>query len=295
MSKVAIFWDPNGIELDSLGSKQFLRATDGDTPYVAMSIRMLSIDTPELHYPANQKPSKMDDKLAELAEWLRQGKSQVDDHLAAYLYPKLATGRAGTLHEQQGQQAMQALQTLVDEKLKLSNGKYRSVFLRVADQPFDDYGRVLAYVAPNYSPEERATLSRMERATFNLLMVANGWAAPFPVYPSLPQHLDLTLLHDAAETAFNEGRGAWADANMLTGYEFRMCVKLYDVTKKLVASGGRFRESNPSWISRYCVDMTTREIYYPQEYIKVLPYNRIFVWPNDVSEAVSRLNLTPGG
>lgn len=294
MTKVAIFWDPTGVELDSLGAKQFVRATDGDTPYVSMSIRLLSIDTPEVHYPGNQSPSKMDDELAELAEWLRQGKTQVDDELADYLHPKLATGRAGTLQEQQGKQAMQFFQTLVEQKLKIGDKKYRSVFLRVADQPFDDYGRLLAYMAPAYTPEERLQLSRAERATFNLTMVASGWAASFPVYPSLPQHVDLTMLRDAAEDAFVQRLGARADPNALTGYEFRMCVKLYDVTKKLVGSGGRLRETKPSWVTRYCVDMTTREIFYPQDYIKVPPYNRIFIWPDDVSEAVSRLNLIPG-
>ena len=39
------------------------------------------------------------------------------------------------------------------------------------------------------------------------------------------------------------------------------------------------------------MDMTTREIYFPQDYYNVAPYNRIFVWPQDVMEAVARLNL----
>lgn len=58
MAKPAIFWDPTGVELDSVGSKSYLRATDGDTPYVSMSIRMLSIDTPETHYPGSFRPSR---------------------------------------------------------------------------------------------------------------------------------------------------------------------------------------------------------------------------------------------
>jgi len=33
MSNVKIFWDPKGSELDALGMKKYLRATDGDTPY----------------------------------------------------------------------------------------------------------------------------------------------------------------------------------------------------------------------------------------------------------------------
>ncbi|TET18767.1 hypothetical protein E3J74_09175 [Candidatus Bathyarchaeota archaeon] len=49
-----------------MGKKSYLRATDGDTPYISMSIRMLCLDTPEVHYPGVQKPSKQD---ANLANW----------------------------------------------------------------------------------------------------------------------------------------------------------------------------------------------------------------------------------
>jgi hypothetical protein len=51
MSYVNIFWGPKGFKLDALGKKEYLRATEGDAPYVSMSIRMLSIDTVEVHYP----------------------------------------------------------------------------------------------------------------------------------------------------------------------------------------------------------------------------------------------------
>lgn len=37
--------------------------------------------------------------------------------------------------------------------------------------------------------------------------------------------------------------------------------------------------------------MTTKEIFYPQDYYKVAPYNRIFIWNADVSKAVSTMNL----
>jgi hypothetical protein len=40
--------------------------------------------------------------------------------------------------------------------------------------------------------------------------------------------------------------------------------------------------------------MTTRQIYEPQSYIKVEPYNRIFIWPEDVTEAVAKMNLVAG-
>ncbi len=293
MSEVRVFWDPRGVTLDSLGRKRFLRVTDGDTPYVSFSIRMLSIDTPELHYPGNQDPARHDERLAELAEWIRRGEAPVDDALAAHLHPRLATGRAGSLQKAQGEAATRAFEELLEARLSRPSGRRRAVFLRSADQPFDQYGRVLAYMAPSYSRAERERLSRRERATFNLLMVASGWAAPFPIYPNLPRHEDLVLLREEARRAVTEGRGAWADPAMLTGYEFRMCYRLWEVTRRLRLGRRLDTAERRSWVHRYCVDMTSREIFDPADYHRVAPYDRLFVWPRDVPEAVARLNLEP--
>ena len=131
------------------------------------------------------------------------------------------------------------------------------------------------------------------RATFNLLMVEAGWAASFPIYPSIPRYADLVFLRDAAQQAFDQPRGIWADPLTLTGYEFRMCVRLYDVTRRLVAGAALSSRDRTGWVERYCVDMTTREVFSPQDYYKVQPYNRIFVWPQDIAEAVSTMNLVP--
>jgi len=296
MSDVKIFWDPRGFQLDTIGRNTYLRATDGDTPYVSMSIRMLSIDTPEVHYPGRQRPSTHDENLAQLAAWIQAGRAPISDSLGGYLVPKLATGSAGTLQEHQGNNATRKFKELLEQKLTRPNRRTkRRVFLRAADEHFDQYGRLLAYMAPAYSSAELRSMSPKDRATFNLLLVDSGWAASFPIYPSLPKYADLILLQEAAKDAYDNRRGAWADAMMLTGYEFRMCVKLHAVTKKLV--GGRkisSRERN-SWISRFCVDMTRREIYAPQDYHIVLPYDRIFIWPKDVAEAVGTMNLLPAG
>jgi endonuclease YncB( thermonuclease family) len=294
MAQPAIFWDPSGFELDSLGAKKYIRATDGDTPYVSVSIRMLSIDTPEVHYPGNKKPSKQDDNLAQLADWIQQGKAPIQPDLASYLQPKLATGNAGTLQEQQGEQATDFFERLIDEKLTRPNSnRKRKVYLRAADEPFDQYGRLLAYMAPHYSAKERAQMSPLERATFNLLMVESGWAATFIIYPSLPSNPDLKLMRDVAQDAVDNQRGVWANNDALTGYEFRTCVRLYEVTNKLQQGKKVSARQRSSWITRYCADMTTREIYYPQNYHKVKEYNRIFIWSKDVSEAVGRMNLLP--
>lgn len=295
MSNVEIYWDPNGFELDSLGSKSFERITDGDTPYISMSIRMLCIDTPEVHYPGNSNPEKHDDKFSELADWIAQGEAPVDDELAAYLQPRLATGNAGTLQKQQGKSATDALNQLLEEKLKKpGSSRKRRLFLRAADEHFDQYGRLLTYIAPNYSSKERESMTLLERATFNLLMVDNGWAASFPIFPSLPRYDDLILLQESAESAFKNKLGAWEDPQTLTGYEFRMCFRLWEATRKLVQGRKLSRRERSGWITRYCVDMTSKEIFSPQDYIKVEPYNRIFIWPKDVNDAVSRMNLVPG-
>ncbi len=295
MSDVAIFWDPSGFELDSLGAKSFERITDGDTPYVSMSIRMLSIDTPEVHYPGNTNPERHDDKLAQLAEWMTQGKAPVNSGLAAHLQPRLATGRAGTLQKQQGRLATEAFNHLLEERLKKpGSSRRRRIFLRAADETFDQYGRLLAYIAPNYSREERENMSLRDRATFNLLMVEVGWAASFPIFPSLPKYSDLTLLQESAQSAFTNKRGAWQNEQMLTGYEFRMCYRLWEITRKLEQGKKLSGRERFGYVSRYCVDMTSKEIFSPQDYYKVPPYNRIFIWPEDVNDAVGRMNLVPG-
>lgn len=294
MPQLKFFWDPQGVELNSIGDNRLLEISDGDTPSVSMSIRMLSLDTPEIHYPGSTRPSRHNTKLQQLAEWIQQGKAPVSDELAAHLHPRLASGAAGTLQETQGQTASQEFQRLVEEKLRRPSGRRRNVFLHSADQPFDQYGRLLAYMAPYYSSDEMATMTRKDRATFNLLMVESGWAAAFIIYPSLPSYPDLVLLRDAAQDAFDNGRGAWADPLTLTGYEFRMCYRLAEVTEDLVNGKKLSSSERMSWVERYCADLTTQQVFYPQDYYKVRPYNRLFIWPKDVNAAVSRLNLLPG-
>ncbi len=295
MSAVQIFWDPQGFELNSIGTTTLSGPpTDGDTPYVRTSVRMLSIDTPELHYPGNTSPAKHDDKFAELANWIHEGVAPVEPDLAAYLHPKLATGTAGTLQKEQGDAAKAHFQALLDEKLTKPSGSKRSVYLRAGDEPFDQYGRLLAYMSPNYTAAELEKLSLRERATFNLMMIESGWAASLIIYPSLPKYRDLVLFQEVAKEAYAEKKGAWADPSMLAAYEFRSCYKLWETTKKLKAGQKLSSAQKTGWIERYCADMTTRLIYEPQSYLRVEPYNRIFIWAEDVTEAVAKMSLVAG-
>lgn len=294
MADVQIFWDPQGFALDSLGSNKYLGNTDGDTPSVSMSIRMLSIDAPETHYPGRSKPSRSDGILAELAQWILEGRAPISDDLAAYLQPKLATGRAGSLQENQGEQSTAVFSQMVEQLLTRPNGTRRNVFLHTANEPFDQYGRLLAYVSPEYSRDELQSMTLWQRASFNVLMIRAGWAAPFIIYPSLPKYRDLVMFRAAAKDAYLAGRGIWADPYTLTGYEFRMCIKLHGITKRLVSGESLSSYVREGWIERYCVDLTTRSIYYPENYFRIAPYNRLFIWPKDVTDAVGKLNLVPG-
>ena len=209
MSEIKIFWDPKGIELDSLGKKKYLRSTDGDTSYISVSIRMLSIDTAEVHYPGNSKPSKQNENFKKLAEWINQGKAPITKELGEFLLPKLETGHAGTLHEEQGKKATKEYENIISKKLMKSNGKKRSVFIKAANENFDQYGRLLAYMAPSYTKKELQSIPIVDRYTFNLLMIKSGWAASFPIYPSIPKYEDLILLQQSGKEAFENKKGAW--------------------------------------------------------------------------------------
>jgi endonuclease YncB( thermonuclease family) len=289
MGDLHIFWQPRGITLDHIGDKALLEVVDGDTPKISVSIRMLSIDTPE----TTDSPAGIDDRFAALAGWLTEPGSPVDRGLAHHLYTRLATGRAGTLQREQGEAAKAAFQAMLDRRLARPGRSPRKLFVRVADERFDQYGRLLAYVAPDFTRAERESLSRRERATFNLDMVAQGWAATFVLFPSIPGELDLPMLHEAASTALAEGRGAWADPQAMPGYEYRMCKRLWAVLSDIREG----REVSPArrygWVRRYCADLRTGRLYRPQDYWRVAPADRLFLWPESVREAVSALNLRP--
>lgn len=69
--------------------------------------------------------------------------------------------------------------------------------------------------------------------------------------------------------------------------------KLYRVTRAMVDAGGSDPARARSWRERYCVDMRTRVLHGPEDYVRGDPEYRLWIWPRDVSEAVGRLNLTP--
>jgi endonuclease YncB( thermonuclease family) len=294
---VKIFWQPHSFSLDQIGPKRLVDISDGDTPSIRMNVRMLSIDTPETS-AMQLKKAEMAGHFTALANWIGSGESPVGDALAEHLLPRIrrADGQDPfEVHISQGKQALQAFESLTQTRLKRPSGTHRPMFVRIADQPFDGYGRLLAYVAPEYTAAERQAMSRRERATFNLDMVASGWAATFVIFPSIPNEIDLPMLQREAREAVEQGKGVWADPWCLTGYEYRMCTKLIKLMVK-VRSGAKAATGEwGGWIDRYCVDISTAQLYGPQDYVLVKPWDRLFIWAADVRKAVADLNLVPAG
>lgn len=293
IESVQVIWSPDGANLPSLGARALVDVTDGDTPNLRMPVRMLSVDTPEVTARTERRARAIDQEFVQLAEWIRQGKAPIEAPLAEFLLSKLDTGKAGSLHFQQGQAASAFGKRNIDTRLTKPDGKKRDIFIRVAESPFDDSNRLLAYVAPDYTEKERREIPREQRPTFNLDLLTHGWAAPFVIYPSIPGERDLPLLIEAAAAARKAGIGIWASAETLLAYEYRAMEKLFRVTRKKVAGERLDAGEEYSWRERYCVDMRTRVLHGPEDYFGIEPEYRLWIWPRDLNEAVSRLNLTP--
>ena len=293
MNKTEILWTPAGTTLPSLGARSLTDVSDGDTPNVRMPIRMLSIDTPEVTARSEAGAVKVDVQFKELASWIKAGKAPVRKSFRDHILSKLENVDAGTLQYTQGKLASAHHKQIITQRLTKPSGAKRKLFLRSSQQPFDGYGRLLAYVAPSYSSKERASMSRRERATFNLNMLESGWAAPFILFPSIPGELDLPLFIEASVDAKDNKRGQYQEPLSLPGYEYRMCEKLYDITKKLINGDILHYSKQIAWRSRYCADMRDRKLYGPEEYMIIPEAYRLWIWPDDVQKAISMLNLVP--
>ncbi len=241
---------------EHVGFAHWLGAPDGDTPSVQITIRLVGIDAPETHYPGTRKPSAFDRKLENLLK-THQGAFKTKQ-FREYLAPKL-TDRPGTRQFYWGERARKAFEELAAQRLRYRAGgqiRYKNLYLTVGTQLFDQYRRLLAYVAP----EEK---NPQKRLTFNLLLLQEGWAVNYIIYPNLPKPEDWERVQDAVRQARHQKKGFWKDEALLLGYEYRFCVD--------TLLGKR---SGPD---KYCVDITNGQLYAPYDYYLVAPENRLFI------------------
>jgi hypothetical protein len=164
----------------------------------------------------------------------------------------------------------------------------------VTGEVIEENERLLGYITPWLRPP-LPPRDDPSRRTFNLELVETGWAAFFPLYPSLPGDVDLNIAVQAAEQAWQQKRGAWAEFgdDLLLGYEYRACLKLGAAdpdNEPSVPPEKRIAEA----FRRVCVDLRTRKIVGLYGYHRIEPPYRLWIWNQDLTRARQDLNLQSG-
>ncbi|MEJ3652849.1 thermonuclease family protein [Actinomycetes bacterium KLBMP 9759] len=266
-----------------------LRGIDGDTVDIEQSVRMVSIDTPESK--VGGAPATAQATLDRCRERLLSGAydaipASLRDHLVARLTPD-----AALRHLTAGRRAGDEFTRMRGERLVFDAEGDAKVGVIVTGEVIEENGRLLAYVTPWLEPP-LPPRDDPRRRTFNLQLIEEGWAVLFPIYPSLPRDDDLNTALKAAESAWEQKLGAWAEfgTDLLLGYEYRACIKL----------GGRDRTDRPpvppaeriaSAFRRVCIDIRTREELGLYGFHKIDPPYRMWIWQQDLDEARVALNL----
>ena len=265
-----------------------VRFSDGDTLVVQQPLRLDSCDTPEKAQYAGG-PTVSQPKLDRCRQRLVGGfYDALPAALRAYLVEKL-TPDAAQRHVTAAIAASAAFDTLLDQRLVRSDGTARKAAVIPTGEIIDRYGRMLAYVAPWFAGTIADPLPPKNdptRRTLNLDMIANGWAAFFPVYPSLPALVDMKAAVAGAEIAWNEKRGAWHDggAKLLLGYEYRACIKLAQAETAAKGIADAFQ--------RVCIDLATMTNVGQFGFPAVPPSLRLWVWEEDLARATTDLGIS---
>jgi endonuclease YncB( thermonuclease family) len=274
--------------------RRFIRISDGDTPAIEQPIRAVSCDTPEKAGYAG-KPPLAQQKLDLCRERLGNGfYDALPVQLRDYLVDKLGDD-AAERHIGAAMAASSAFDQLLAQRLTDDNGNQRRLAIIPTGEIVDTYGRMLAYFSPWYRPDELPPADDPRRRTFNLDMIELGWAAFFPVYPSLPRPADMNRAIASAELAWNEKRGAWDEFgdDLLLGYEYRMCIKLARQTVKEqgVDRPATAEENIESAFQRVCIDLRTMQNRGIFGFASVAPPYRLWVWLDDQAEATAALGI----
>lgn len=267
-------------------SRKLLRQSDGDTPVIEQPIRMVSCDTPEKSGYAGRAETaqrKLDECRARLKGDFY--KALLPKGLRNHLIDKLDEDAAAR-HIAAGERASAEFDALLESRLLRDDGSRRPLAVMPSGEMVDTYGRLLAYFAPYYGGgDPLPPRGDARRRTLNLDMIASGWAAFFPIYPSLPSNGDLTLAVSEAETAWKKKRGAWDEFGrvLLLAYEYRACIKL--------AEADRPEDGVRLAFQRHCVDLRSRRDVGLYGYWDVPPPYRLWYWQSDAPRAKADLGL----
>lgn len=266
------------------------RAVDGDTVDIVQPVRMVSIDTPEKAEYAGV-PSVAQVKLDRCRQRLLDDTYiMLPEPLRQYLIDRI-TPDAAQRHIAASARAAEEFAKMRAARLEpVPAGQQPKVGVIVTGDVMDENGRLLAYVTPWL----KAPLPHRDdprRKTFNLEMVETGWAALFPIYPSLPTDDDFNRALFAAEQAWTQKSGAWNEfgTDLLLGYEYRACIKLgaADNPANPIPPVARITEA----FRRICVDIRNHTILGRYGYHRVDPPYRLWIWPEHLHQARDALRL----
>ena len=266
--------------------RKLLRSSDGDTPVIEQPIRMLSCDTPEKSGYAGGPVAAQ--RRLEICRQRLAGDfyaAALPKGLRRYLLARLGP-KAAESHILAGERASAVFEALMERRLVRDDGSRRALAIVPAGQLIDHYGRLLAYFAPYFRADELPPKGDPRRRTFNHEMVSSGWAACFPIYPSLPSNADFALLIGEAEVAWNRKRGVWDDfgRTLLLAYEYRLCIKLAEVE--------RAEDGVQLAFQRSCVDLRSRTDVGALGFWAVPPPYRLWYWLADAKQARIDLGLS---
>lgn len=267
---------------------RFVSVTDGDTPKIEMSVRMVSIDTPESHYGGRADTAQA--TLERTKARLQDGTyNALPQDLRDYLIGRI-TPDAAKRHLDAGKEAAKAHTAMVGTRLTRPDGTKRRMAVIATGELVEQHGRLLAYTAPwfaNTASDPLPPRDDPDRRTFNLDLVSLGWAATFIIYPSIPSKFDLNLLLNKGEAAWQQKLGAWAQfgPDLLLGYEYRACIKLG--THNLGNPADAIAEA----YQRHCVDLRDLKQVGLYGYHKVPPAQRLWIWDRDLAQARRDLPL----
>jgi endonuclease YncB( thermonuclease family) len=265
-------------------ARVLLRSSDGDTPLVEQPIRMVSCDTPEKAGYAGG-PIVAQAKLDVARERLAGGfYDELPAALRRHFIARLGPG-AALRHLDAGQRASEEFERLLARRLLRPDGTRRALAVVPTGELIDRYGRLLAYFAPYFRKPELPPKGDPERRTFNCDMVALGWSAFFPLYPSLPSDDDLALVVAAAIDAWTRRLGAWHEfgSRLLLAYEYRMAIKLAEAKSAAAGIATAFQRS--------CVDLRNRRDVGRFGWTRVPPPYRLWYWLDDTRSARADLGV----
>jgi endonuclease YncB( thermonuclease family) len=267
--------------------QRLFSVSDGDTPSILQPVRMVSTDTPEKkHYAGRAEVAQV--KLDACRQRLLDGfYPQIPDPFRQYLVDRLDDGAAAR-HIAAGEEASVIFDLLLKDRLARPDGSQRRVATIPTGEVIDRYGRMLAYLAPWFAGTTGDPIPPKNdpaRRTFNLDMIASGWAAPFVIFPSVPKNDDLNLLYDESKAAWKGKRGAWKThgRKLLLGYEYRLCVKLG--TAKSATAGMK------DAFQRLCIDLRGPKSVGLFGWHSVPPPHRMWVWATDATLASQALGI----